>query len=309
MGTQDSSKRTSNSAEESFDRSVDVLDELLEALRSDQGGARTEALQRALEQESSPQGVENERIADLESKVVQLSNDVDTDSDDDHGAVLKDVRSELDSTTDELATLRTAIDEREATDAALEARIDDLEAAVTELADRFASVETSAQSGRSELSATRDSPDDVAGSGDPSEIPKERVEDDVARWVQHVEKNLDARTTALASRIQDIEELEARIDDLEERIDERTAALETGIEDVNTTMEDAIKLLREGTRSELSTVKSDIEDLDDELRSSIESLEKDVDALEAHAADMTLWRNSIEGVPEDLGDGRDDEPQ
>ncbi len=281
------------------ERSSDpVLDELLEALRSDQGGARTEAIKRALERESGPRSEETERIAALELKVAQLSSEIEADTDDGDGAVLEDVRSELDATVDELATLRSAVDACESTDAALESRIDDLEAAVTELADRLASVEESIRSGRSERAAARDAPDDAAGSGEPSEDSMERDGDDVAKRIRHVETKLDTRTNALASRLREIETLADRIDDLEERIDARTAVLESGLENVNDTMEEAITLLREETQTELSDVRSDLDDLDRELRSSIESLEDDIGALETHAADMTLWRNSIEGSSE-----------
>lgn len=303
MNQRDSGKRSAPTSGNSAD---DILDELLEALRSDQGGARTEALKRALENESRSHGVNPQRIGALESTVAQLSDDIDTESEDGDGDVLEDVRSDLDSVIDELTTLRTAVDSLESTDAAFETRIDDLETAVTELADRFGNLEESTRDDRSDSTSARDTLDldDVGGSGEPSDVSADRVEDDVARRIQHVEKNLNTRTTALASRIRDIEHLENRIDDLENRIDERSVTLEERIDEVDATIEEAVAILQKNTKSELSAVQSDLQELGDELRSSIDSLEDDVGALETHAADMTLWRNSIEESSED---GRDDE--
>ncbi|WP_226005859.1 hypothetical protein [Natrinema salinisoli] len=306
MNRHDSGKRSAPTGGNSVD---DVLDALLEALRSDQGGARTEALKRALEDESRSQGADPQRVSDLESTVAQLSNDIDRDSDGGEGDGLEAVRSDLDSVIDELTTLRTAVESLESTDSDFESRIDDLETAVTELADRFASLEESTREDGSGSAAERDTLnlDDVSGDGEASDDSTDRVEEDVARRIQHVEKNLNTRTTALASRIRDIEQVEDRIDDLEDRIDERAATLEGQIDDTDATIEEAVAILQERTKSELSAVQSDLEELDDELRSSIESLEDDVGALETHAADMTLWRNSIEASLEDAGVGHEDE--
>ncbi|MDF9745141.1 hypothetical protein [Natrinema salsiterrestre] len=310
MNKHDSGKRSASSSGDSGDQSVaNVLDALLEALRSDQGGARTEALKRALDDEPRSAGVDPQRIAELESTVAQLSDDIDTDSGECDGDALGAVRSDLDAVIDELTTLRTAIESLESIDSAFESRLDDLETAVTELADRFASLEESTPEDGSDSAAKRDTLDldDVSGSGEASDVSTDRVEDDVARRIRHVEKNLNTRTTALASRIRDIEQVEDRIDDLEDRLDERAATLEGQIDDTDATIEEAVAILQERTKSELSAVQSDLDDLDDELRSSIESLEDDVGALETHAADMTLWRNSVEASLEDAGDDREDE--
>jgi chromosome segregation ATPase len=308
MNQHDSGNRSPETAEESLDQSGDnVLDELLEALRSDQGGARTEALKRALEDDSRPQGAKTQRITDLESAVAQLSNDIETESAGRDGDALGDVRSDLDSAVGELAAIRTAVDSLESTDAALETRIDDLEAAVTELADRFASLEESTRDDRSDAAEARETLDLDDGGGEPSEASTDRVEDDVARRIQHVEKNLNTRTTALASRIRNVEQMEERIDELEERIDARAVTLEERIDDVDATIEEAVAILQERTKSELSAIQSDLAELDDDLRSSIESLEDDVGALETHAADMTLWRNSIEEPSGELGGGPEGE--
>lgn len=369
MVEHDSRHRSTRTAAESIDRSNrsvdDTLDELLVALRSDQGGARTDALKRALEQERESDHSDEvlERIGTLESAVGKLLHVVETDSRDD-GPALEDVRSALESTIEDLRTLQADVDSLESTDAALEerlatlearldnlesqrdgpaarteelaariadlearlegeartatleaqiandaragdleARLDDLETTVAEVADRLTSVEVASRGDPSDRAA-RDAlaVDDVAGGeGDAqSESEADRDAAPIAKRVEHVERKLDTRTTALASRLRNIEGMAAQIDSLEARLDERTAALETELEDVSTTMEEGITLLHEGTQSELSAVRSELEDLA-ELRSSIDALAADVDALEAHAADMTLWRNSIEGPPEPDG--------
>lgn len=345
------SRNDPSTAASGSDRSVDVvLDALLVALRSDQDGARTAALKRALDQPSeSGSGDEViERVETLESAVAKLLRERETESetdDADDGPTLEAVRSDLDSTVEELAALRETVDGLESTETAfaarmgeieariddlesrlddeartadleaqirtdardgtLEDRLDDLETAVSEVSNRLATVESAAAGDRSDRSAARAPLEGEDGAGADGDGPTDRVAAPVGKRLRHVEAKLDARTAALASRIRDLERTAERIDALEDRLDERAAALETEIEDVNDGVEDAISQLYERTRSELSAVEADLAELD-ELRSSIDSLAADVDALEAHAADMTVWRTSVEeSSAERAADGND----
>ncbi len=296
-----------NAPEESSDRSVDdVLDDLLQALRSDQGGARTEALKRALEQEGALTEGQTGRLAALESTVKKLTRDVAKRDDE---SIPPAVRTELDDAAEERESLRTAVDSLQRPDADIEARIDTLEDAVADLRERQVAVGTSASELRSELAAARDDlhAADADREGESAEIPTDRS--DVDERIDHLEKILNARTSALASKARRVEALEDRIDDLETSVEERTDTLETELETVNSTLEEAATILQSETRDEIedvrTTLEEQLESLEAEFHSTIESLEDDIDTLEWHAVDMIQWRKAYEEPGEDEENGRE----
>lgn len=257
---------------ESTDQSAtDALDELLAALRSDQGGARTTALRRALADETGPPA---NRLADVEATLDSLAADVEA--------------------------LEEALEGLEANDRALAVETDELGSDVERVADRVERVEEKTDVLRDELVATRDAVEGATavrpeGDGEPPADPGE-YGDDVLRRMKHVERKLDRRTSSLASELSAVEDLEARIDDLETELDQRTDALVAGLEDVDGTMEKAVRYVHEDLTDEIERLEAD-------LGSSVDALRDDVDTLEMHAVDFTMWRRSVEETLEEPDEG------
>ncbi|ELZ12678.1 hypothetical protein C479_04757 [Halovivax asiaticus JCM 14624] len=296
-----------DTCEESFDGSgADALDALLEALRADQGGARTEALKRAIEHRPEPDDTQDHRRSDLAAAVQQLETDVQTLAESTDDAESGTVRAELDAAADERETLRAAVDElRTTTD--VQDRIETIEGGLSDLAERQAALETATRELRSDLDAdvTTDTQPAADSDASPSEPPRDQS--DVIERIDHVERILDTRTTALASKARRIETVEARLDDLEASLDERTNALENDLDAVNETLEEAATMLQSETRAELESVRTELEEridaLESEFETAVDSLESDVDTLEWHAVDMIQWRKSYEeSVPDTEGD-------
>lgn len=244
--------RTAVSDESTGRTAEDVLDVLLEALRADQGGARTSAIQRALA------SADDDRIARLESIVESLANRLE----------------ELEGRESGTAG------------AALADRLDELEASIDDLDERLAAVAASTRTVEAELADVRESIGAVDPDDDPPETPPDGHEDDVHRQLEHVESKLDARTSALASRIEAVDALDRRLDDVEARTD----ALSADVDDVNETLEKAVTIVQEEMQDEIASV-----------RSSIESLEDDVDTLEWHAVHTSQWRESVEDALDGAG--------
>ncbi|AGB15402.1 hypothetical protein Halru_0776 [Halovivax ruber XH-70] len=294
---------------ESFDGSgADALDALLEALRDDQGGARTEALKRAIDHRPEPDDTQDRRRTELAAAVQQLEADVQALSESTDDGESDDVRAELDAAADEREALRAAVDElRTATD--VQDRIETIEGGLSDLAERQAALETAARELRSDLDGdeTTETQPDADGDASPSEPPGDQA--DVTERIDHLERILDTRTTALASKARRIETVETRLDDLESSLDERTNALEDDLDAVNETLEEAATMLQSETRDELESVRAELEEridaLESEFESAVDSLEDDVDTLEWHAVDMIQWRKSYEeSVPDADGEDR-----
>lgn len=222
--------RTAASNESTVRTSEDVLEELLEALRSDQGGARTSALRRALA--PNQRSTNDDRIERLESSVASLVNDAE------------------------------GSDGAGTTDAALEDRIDELEDSIDYLRKRLSTVAASTRTVESDLAETRESLDAASGV-DSSAMSGD--EDDLRRQFEHLESKLDSRTSALASEIESTDDLGRRIDDVESDLERRIDDLSEEVDELNETLEKAVRIVQEQTRDEIAAVRSSIESLEDDV--------------------------------------------
>ncbi|UTF53574.1 hypothetical protein [Natronosalvus rutilus] len=286
--------------DEPYDRfGDDLLDALLAQLSTDEGGARRDALRRALNIDTA---TSNEvRLEHVESSLTELEAYTDAMREffDENGTaddVLEAVQDGLEAARTDLEALESNVTDLGASDEVLEERVDGLEETLERLDSRLEYVGTETAELRGDFEAARDSLEDsVAEIG----ATTDTLADGLEAQFETVQ-NLDARQEDLTDRLDSIAaQREADRTALEARIDERADELEERIDAVERHVDDRLASLREDLFAELESVDASLTEDVEELETHVSDLEKSVD--DSIADVRTAVADDLDSLESDLG--------
>lgn len=234
-----------------------ILDELLTALKTDMGGARTVAIRRAL------------TSGDEYGPFEYVAEDAEFFFDSDHSGLttLADIEQAMTAASeivDEIEADIFALTER---DVAYDQRLATVEASLTQLHERFSAVESQLEARRGEIEQVHQEFDQLAADYEVLAVRLDAISSDVNERVEAVEASLDRR----------FKSLERRIDDLETTVKRQEA---------ETSQTDEL----DDVRRKLAKA---IHDLQRDVKSSMKELHEDVEKLESQAESARAWRESV----------------